>query len=266
MENSKIEWTHHTFNPWVGCTKVSTGLHGACEHCYAESWALRAGRDVWGNRERQRTTRANWLQPLKWNRSVPDGQRRRVFCASLADVFDNTVQLSWRADLFQLIYDTPRLDWLLLTKRIGNAAAMIEQAIRLAGLRAQRPWPWPHVWLGATVVTQAEADRDVPKLCEVPAAVRFLSVEPMQGPVRLARLNAGRTSSLHWIICGGESGPHARPMDPTWCADLRADAERNNIAFFMKQGSQANWPTFKDFSTFPRSLQIREFPDATQTS
>lgn len=263
MENTKIEWAHHTFNPVVGCTKVSVGDKGACEHCYAEAWAKRAGRDVWGDSPRQRTTKSNWLQPVKWNRAAQlAGVRYRVFCASLADVFDNKWELGWRVDLFNLIYETPHLDWLLLTKRIGNAADMIEQAVALGGMLNKDPWPWPNVWLGATVVTQPEADRDIHKLIEVPAAVRFLSVEPMQGPVRLARLNAGRTSALHWIICGGESGPHARPMDPRWCADLRSDAERNDIAFFMKQGSQANWPTFKDFSTFPPALQIREFPHA----
>lgn len=266
MENSKIEWCHHTFNPVVGCTKVSVGPQGACVNCYAESWSKRAGRDVWGDKPRQRTSVHNWNQPRKWNREAERlGVRYRVFCASLADVFDNTWELGWRTDLFNLIYETPHLDWLLLTKRIGNAADMIEQAIRMGGGLMKLPWPWPNVWIGATVVTQAEADRDIPKLCEIDAAVRFISVEPMMGPVRLAKLNAGRTSSLHWIICGGESGPHARYMDSKWCADLRADAERNDISFFMKQGSQANWPTFKDFSTFPPALQIREFPYATST-
>src|ERR1700730_6921319 len=118
-ENSKIEWTDHTFNPWIGCTKVSP----ACDHCYAEAMMdTRYGRVRWGaGEDRSRTSKANWQQPLKWNRiAQADGARPLVFCASLADVFDNEVDPLWRRELFALIEATPSLIWLLLTKRIGN--------------------------------------------------------------------------------------------------------------------------------------------------
>ncbi len=247
-ENSKIEWTDHTFNPWIGCTKVSP----ACDHCYAEAWAKRSGRVRW-NAERQRTGAANWNQPLKWHASIPDGERKRVFCASLADVFDNEVPWEWRHDLFELIRRTPRLDWLLLTKRIGNAKAMLtEEGMDCAY----------NIWIGATVIDQTEFDRDVPKLLRTPARVRFLSVEPMLGPIEIAA-QAGALSPLHWVICGGESGPHARALDQEWALRLREGCAARGIAFFMKQGSQANWERFKDFRAFPAALQVREWPQPT---
>lgn len=243
-ENSKIEWTDHTFNPWVGCTKVSP----ACDHCYAEAWAKRSGMVTWGG-ERRRTSPANWKQPLKWHKAVPDGERRRVFCASLADVFDNEVPMEWRFDLFEMIRCTPRLDWLLLTKRIGNAAGMLRQF----GMDGSY-----NIWIGATVIDQAEFDRDVPKLLRTPARVRFLSVEPMLGPIEFGGM--GALSGLHWVICGGESGGHARPLDLPWAVRLREGCAARDIAFFMKQGSKANWDSFKDFDSFLPALRVREWP------
>lgn len=204
-ENSKIEWTDHTFNPWIGCQAVSPD---GCRNCYAEGWAKRYGRDF---AQRTRTSEANWRQPLKWNaKAEREGRRFRVFCASLADVFDNEVPVQWRRDLFDLIEATPHLDWLLLTKRIGNARRLYGEAF----LDSARPWP-ENVWLGATVVNQGEADRDIPKLLTVPARVRFLSIEPMMGPISLDAwplYGEDEQPLLHWVICGGESGPHARPM------------------------------------------------------
>ena len=267
-ENSKIEWCDHTFNPWVGCTKISP----ACDNCYAESWAKRAGSPELWSGERRRTTPANWQKPLAWNRkAASEGRRYRVFCASLADVFDNEVPDEWREDLWDLVLRTPNLDWLLLTKRIGNARHML-------------PDDWhdgyPNVWIGATVVNQAEADRDVPKLLKIPAVVRFLSCEPLLGPIDLRTLpsasgigrhldalsNAGVDRgalfphALDWVIVGGESGHNARPLNILCCKFLRKQCEDSDTAFFMKQGSQANWPSFKDFSSFPPSLHVREFP------
>jgi protein gp37 len=126
MENSKIEWTDHTFNPWTGCTKVSPG----CDHCYAEAWSKRSAIVEWGNHPRRRTSEAIWKQPLKWNAEArafknEHGLRPRVFCASLADVFDNQADPVWREDLFALICDCRRLNWLLLTKRPQNVAKML---------------------------------------------------------------------------------------------------------------------------------------------
>lgn len=175
-EQSKIEWCTHTFNPWIGCQKVGPG----CDHCYAESLMdRRYGRVQWGpGHERSRTSPANWRLPLKWNRQAEAlNFRPRVFCASLADVFDNAVDAQWRADLFDLIDATPKLDWLLLTKRIGNVASLLAEIGR-----ERLP---DHVWLGITVVNQEEADRDIPKLLATPASIRFLSCEPLLGPVDL---------------------------------------------------------------------------------
>lgn len=241
-ENSKIEWTDHTFNPWTGCTKVSPG----CDHCYAESWAKRSGTVRWGAGEpRRRTTGANWRLPLRWNAQAErEGRRFRVFCSSLADVFDNAVPPEWRADLLNLIADTPHLDWLLLTKRIGNAHQMLDDYCGSDGHTGERWDGWQNVWLGATVVNQEEADRDIPKLLQLPARVRFLSIEPMLGPITLSdflpemrRLSeAGRAhNAIHWIICGGESGPGARPMHPDWARSLRDQCKAAGVPFLFKQ-------------------------------
>jgi protein gp37 len=289
-ENTKIEWCDHSWNPWVGCQKISP----ACDHCYAESWAKRTGSPELWSGHRRRTSAANWRKPPKWNREhyaffAEHGRRQRVFCASLADVFDNEVEPQWRHDLFSLIHDTPHLDWLLLTKRIGNALKLVDAGVFLE-LR--------NIWLGATVVNQDEANRDIPKLLDVPARVRFLSCEPLISPVNLTRLTLvpqrgrigasnGRggvhragihldalrglfvesgmefdefSARVDWTIVGGESGPRSRPMNVAWCESLREQCLDAGVAFFMKQGSRANWPDYKNFESFPPSLQVREFP------
>lgn len=263
MAETKIEWTHgpngeigYTFNPWIGCSKVSP----ACDHCYAESWDKRfsstGGHALrWGPKARRtRTSKTNWNLPLKWNQEAARlGVRRRVFCASLADVFDNAVPPEWRCDLIALIAETPHLDWLLLTKRIGNAHQMLIDASKHAlGWTA-----FPNVWIGATICNQEEADRDIPKLLAVPAAKRFLSMEPLLGPVDLTRLSPKLFSAkanaltgiwnwedgpskpesppLDWVIVGGESGPHARPMSPDWVRSLRDQCRAAGVPFFFKQ-------------------------------
>lgn len=281
-DKTGIEWADSTFNPWMGCTKVSP----ACDHCYAERDTARFGRVQWGaGQPRVRTSASNWKKPMQWN-SKPfyeclncgcrgegvhghdrDGAetwkcqacgseritpaRRRVFCASLADVFDNDVPPEWRADLFALIEATPNIDWMLLTKRIGNADRMIRQA-RLAIVGSSRlvvPEVLPNLWLGATICNQEEADRDIPKLLAVPAAVRFLSMEPLLGPVDLPGLfyygtektggvvplrDRGHTQ-LDWVVVGGESGPNARPMHPEWPRSLRDQCAAADVPFLFKQ-------------------------------
>jgi protein gp37 len=237
-ENSAIEWTDHTFNPWIGCTKVSPG----CDHCYAErDMAGRLKVVQWGpHGERVRTKPANWSKPLTWNRRHDEffaqhGRRQRVFCASLADVFDNEVDPTWRADLLELIDQTPNLDWLLLTKRIGNVADMLPNG-----------WLMQHtnVWLGASIVNQVEADRDIPKLVALHAHVKFLSMEPLLGPVdlrgnlpgeRALRWHRPMLNMLDWVIVGGESGPGARPMHPDWARDLRDQCAAASVPFLFKQ-------------------------------
>lgn len=286
-ETTNIEWCDSTFNPWIGCTKVSTAPSGGgCDGCYAaESTPVRVmrgkGHETWGpGAARHRTSNAYWKLPLRWDAQAAvfeaqHGRRRRVFCASLADVFDNEVDPAWRRDLFNLILSTPGLDWLLLTKRIGNAARMIDETLSdsIKALPADSPlaWPWPNVWLGATVVNQAEADRDIPKLLDTPAAVRFLSVEPMLGSIDLTRyhdwlgrsvggmwcpdcpdhgvgidpeehrgcfgevVDASPYDGVDWVIAGGESGPSARPADPDWFRALRDQCAAAGVPFLFKQ-------------------------------
>lgn len=226
-ENTKIEWCDHTFNPWEGCQKVGPG----CDHCYAETRNARfsGGHAVnWGpGAPRRRTSAANWKKPLAWNAAHAEffakhGRRQRVFCASLADVFDNEVPVQWRIGLMSLILKTPNLDWLLLTKRIGNAAEMLDVAFR--AVHAQRE-KWvdnvpDNVWIGATIVNQQEADRDIPKLLAVPARVRFLSMEPLLGPVDVSR----------WLE---PTGIHCRDV----CADARY-VKRNEVETYTDNGER----------------------------
>jgi protein gp37 len=242
-ENSKIEWCDATFNPWYGCTKVSP----ACDHCYAESWAKRSGLlDDWG-KDRRRSSPANWRKPLKWNAEAErDGVRRRVFCASLADVFDNQVPGEWRSDLWQLIYQTPWLDWLLLTKRPQNIDKMLPK------LDAMRDLLLSHVWLGTTAENQEELARRRGHLLSVPAAVHFLSCEPLLERIWLPAKDT-YWYSLDWVICGGESGAHARTMDPGWARSLRDQCAEDDIAFFMKQMSRK--------TPIPDDLMVRQFPE-----
>lgn len=253
-ENSNIEWTHHTFNAWIGCTKVGPG----CDNCYAAAWDARGlqGQETrWGaHATRTRTAPANWRKPLSWDRAAAKaGEPHRVFCSSLADVFDNhpSILPEWRADLWALIRATPNLDWMLLTKRPGNIAKML-------------PSDWgrgyPNVWLGCTIVNQEEAERDIPKLLAVPAIVRFLSMEPLLGPVDLGMIwlrrfgekqtdlsnrlgdyvqplrgNFTDSPKINLVIVGGESGPRARPMHPDWARSLRDQCNAAGVAFHFKQ-------------------------------
>jgi len=303
-DQTAIEWCDATFNPWEGCTKVGPG----CDHCYAEVRNARFGGGTapnWGaGADRRRTSPANWKKPLKWNAEPfyqctgcswrgdePNGAgcpdchsmqivdaRRRVFCASLADWLDNEVPIEWLVDLLGLIRDTPNLDWLLLTKRVGNWYARITQAhqhiVRTmgGGTAEQNTHPlwslglwlqdWTadiapgNVWIGATVVNQTEAERDIPRLLKLPARVRFLSVEPMLGAVKLrwdwvskgSPLGGGPSCNLaepwkapdplpaiDWVIAGGESGTQARPTHPTWARVLRDQCAAAGVPFLFKQ-------------------------------
>lgn len=309
-KESKIEWTDSTFNPWEGCTKVGPG----CDNCYAEHRNARfAGGEApnWGSgAPRRRTSEANWSKPVQWNatRFMECGEcgwrgecvaeiigcagcgsidqmndsRRRVFCASLADWLDNEAPIEWLVDLLQLVYLTPNLDWLLLTKRIGNFTSLLERVdahfseCGLIGLINTKCGIHPvvlhshirkwvrgaapaNVWIGATVVNQEEADRDIPKLLAVPAKVRFLSIEPMLSAIALQGLASGKTmeydeyrqflaaegpkeyphldnkGKINWVIVGGESGPKARPMHPAWVRSLRDQCVDARVPFLFKQ-------------------------------
>lgn len=220
--NSKIEWTHHTFNPWWGCVRVSP----ACQHCYAEAFAKRVGQNVWGvTAPRRFFGDKHWAEPLKWNAAAQKtGERHRVFCASMADVFEDRSDLDGsRARLWRLIEDTPNLDWLLLTKRPECISRMVPNE-----------WldtPRPHVWYGTTVEDRARQHR-IYQLRDTPAAVRFLSCEPL---LEALELDWPVLYKIHWVICGGESGPGARPMHPQWALDLRDACEEYGVKFHFKQ-------------------------------
>jgi protein gp37 len=226
-QNSSIEWTDHTFNPWWGCSKVSP----ACLHCYAETWAKRVGQKVWGVRSPRRLFgTAHWEEPVRWDAEAEaTGIRRRVFCASMADVFESRSELTdEREKLWTLVGATPSLDWLLLTKRPQNI-------LRFA------PWSneWPkNVWVGTTVENQHWAEIRLPQLLAVPAERRFLSCEPLLGPLDLRPWTSDRAKNLYpidWVIAGGESGPKARAMLPGWARDVRDQCQSAEIPFHFKQ-------------------------------
>jgi protein gp37 len=221
-DNTAIAWTDHTFNPWMGCHKVSDG----CKHCYAETLTKgRMGLDVWGlTGHRRRTGKGTWNKPYRWNLdAMLHGERRRVFCASLADLFeDKEGPNQWRADVFELIRQTPWLDFQLLTKRPENLERMLPD-----------DWGagWPNVWLGTSIEDNRVVER-APILVSTPAVVHFVSYEPALGP--LDELDLGH---LEWIIFGGESGPGYRATDLEWARDMQRRCDEAGVAFFFKQDS-----------------------------
>lgn len=248
--NSKIEWCDHTFNPWIGCTRVSPG----CDNCYAAvSTPARAMHVTWGATEpRHRTGASNWATPKIWNGGHDaffgkHHRRQRVFCASLADVFDNQVPDEWRADLFELVRTTPNLDWLLLTKRPQNIVRMVQSHGAIAG-NGTRYLP-SNVWLGTTAEDQTRADQNIPALLrtigELGARITFVSIEPMLGPVQIfseitsellhTSGNDYEPGWISWVIAGGESGSHARPMHPDWARGVRGQCAAAGVPFLFKQ-------------------------------
>jgi len=242
---SNIAWTDSTFNPWWGCQRVSEG----CQHCYAESFAKRTGHKVWGPEEPRRFFGdKHWAEPRQWNReAVLSGTRRRVFCASMADVFEDRRDLDApRERLFALIMETPSLDWLLLTKRPQNVMRLV-------------PEDWRHrfpssVWMGTTAENQERADERIPVLLQIPAVVRFVSAEPLLGPLSIGRylpdqehreylaqsIPAGldlydRQPFVSWVIVGGESGAGARPCALEWVQGVVDECRSAQVATFVKQ-------------------------------
>lgn len=249
-EASEISWTDATYNPWIGCTKVGPG----CDHCYAErDFDLRKGRVKWGAgnpRSRTKTER----QPHTWNNAHAEwfaehGRKRRVFAASLADIFDNEVPANWRHDFWNTVAQTPLLEWYIVTKRVSNVERMLPDWWNEEQFR--------HVVLIVTVVNQDEANRDIPRLLAIKSKFPWLrvglSIEPMLGPIDLRSLNPGGVQildaldgvsanphyaawpHLDWVICGGESGPHARPMHPAWLRSLRDQCAAAGVPFHFKQ-------------------------------
>lgn len=297
-ENTKIQWATHTFNPWRGCTKVSEG----CAHCYAESMSHRnpAVLGVWGKiGTREIAADAQWREPVKWNREAAEaGRRDRVFCASLADVFEGpdtmpNGMLSPRGDqydmepmvlpglwhnpvanarrrLFALIDSTPHLDWLLLTKRPRNVLPIYGTYLHwdhVNGHRHSADVP-PNVWLGVSIENQRRADERGPELPKLRAAgfrVVFISGEPLLEAIDVRPwIGSG---GANWVICGGESGGQARPFDPFWAQMLRDQCDEAGVPFFMKQmGSAPVALTVRgkggDWDDIPEHLRCRDFPAA----
>lgn len=299
MGATNIQWCDFTFNGWEGCSKVSPG----CKNCYAETRNHRFGGNNWGSgKPRRRTSAANWWQPLKWNQQAAmaagsyqsnplqarfDNQaprRPRVFCASLADWLDDEVPIEWLADLLKLIHDTPNLDWLLLTKRVELwKSRMI--AVRHWGDQPKAEYSnngtgagvascWlagkapANVWFGVSVEDQQHTGERIPLLFQIPARIRFLSVEPILGPIDFGKASPfcdepaknrdghvvdptygqhdhpfwtpGRKTEIDWVIFGGESGPGARPCDINWIRDGVQQCRAASVAPFVKQlGSNA---------------------------
>lgn len=262
-----IEWAKHTFNPWRGCAKVSAG----CKHCYAEHAApvriaRSKGLETWGaGAAREIASESMWRQPLLWDRKAKEaGERHRVFCASLADVFEDyqgpsaEAVKAARLRLWALIEATPNLDWLLLTKRPQNVMGMIPEK-----WRAEMP---QNVWMGCTVENQEAHDERMRHFQEIPARIKFLSCEPLIGPVVLSEYGL---AAIDWVIIGGESGHSARPCDVSWIIRLVKQCADQALVFVKQLGEK---PTglelpFKTaskkgnhMSEFPEIIRLREVP------
>lgn len=304
-EQSKIEWTDFTFNPVIGCTHVSPG----CINCYAEHNRFATTHGIrWGaGEERYVTSDNNWLKPLNWNRKAADlfcecqscGDRMfynpgddiclkcggadvrhatpRVFCASLSDWLDPEWDDAVLTNMLDLVRCTPNIDWLLLSKRIDVWMERMTAAYGYSD-NILKKWidqwfsgtPPDNVWMGTSVEDQRRADERVPMLLDIPARIRFLSVEPMlenikfTGPAAIhdfmcdswdgIQCDCGdKRPKIHWVICGGESGPKKRNFAVGWGRDLKEQCKRAGVPFFFKQVDKVQ--------PIPVDLQIRQFPE-----
>lgn len=312
--NSNIQWTDHTFNPWEGCTKVSAG----CAHCYAETRNARFGGGAapnWGpGKPRRRTSTSNWRQPWRWHMDAEDAReeyerqstydltlrdrspgvkphRPRVFCASLADWLDAEVPREWLVDLLELIGKTQELDWQLLTKRPENWFDLMHEAFQIGFDGDEWVSQWldgdepENIWIGTSVENQECAGKRIPELLKIPARVRFLSCEPLLGPIDLGMMPvADAIPNIHWVIVGGESGAGARSMHTEWARSLVAQCKAAGMACFVKQlGSKPRDEEFVgrdhlydtgmrnitlklndkkggDMAEWPEDLRVRDFP------
>lgn len=309
-EKSAISWTRSTFNPWIGCTRVGPG----CDHCYAAvSTPARSQGIVWGpGQPRKRTVPSNWAKPLQWEKLAAEERRTGVlakghegwarpgfwpvFCASLADVFDNEVPQGWREDLWDLIEATPNLTWLVVTKRIGNVRSMLPGRWMEDELNTALP---PNIRIISTIVNAWEAHRDIPKLLSL-GCKNGISYEPGLGDVNwypwfqsnghLPEDSDGAPfrHGLQWIIVGGESdqaGMKARPFNVNWARSTVQQCREAGVPVFVKQlgsaaisdfkprttqavlsGDQTHWKYLladragADPSEWPEDLRVQEFP------
>lgn len=289
-EDSSIAWCDHTFNPWIGCQKVSPG----CAYCYAETWSQFSGLVRWGG-PRERTK--GWTAPARWQENYDRDVRKKgprarpkVFCASLADWLDDAVPIEWLADLLQTIHETDRLDWLLLSKRPSNiirlqyAWELLNEAgpARAAAAAWVKRWivghPPSNVWIGVSVEDNERARERIPVLCGIPARVRFLSIEPLLEDIDLSYAffdgseSYGSMAGIQWAIIGGESGKKARPMKIEWVRSLLSQLSVAGVSPFVKQvghrptldGSPYQIADAKGglMDEWPKDIRVREFPSA----
>lgn len=272
-KDSAISWTHHTFSPWWGCVEVSP----ACDECYARSLANRWGFDIWGkDKPRRFFGDKHWNEPLKWDKAAKKlGVRHRVFCASMADICEDREDLNpHRERLWKLIEATPNLDWMLLTKRPENYGKMLPSHW-IIGEKPERP----NVWLGTTAENQRRADERIPQLVAIPAAVYWISAEPLLGPIDFSKhwsyeVESSQTSGafvhgIDWVIVGGESGHNARRMDPAWATDILKQCRENGAAYHFKQKGRLLAAEMgckdregKKLEEWPKEFQVQEFPKA----
>ena len=260
---TKISWTGTptadgivpgaTFNPWWGCTKVSPG----CAHCYADAQAARYGVACFGaGVPRKQFGPRHWAEPLKWHaQAMKDGVRRKVFCGSMCDILDPEAPTPDRERLWALVAQTPGLDWLLLTKRPEYSEDFFPSEWWHDGLPA-------NVWMGVTAENQDRWDTCVQMLAAMPAVVRFVSIEPMLGPIDLRGI-----SVVDWLIFGGESGPGARPMEEAWVRDGVRQCAAAGVACYVKQAGNVlarQWGCSDGkgdiIGEFPPDLRIQQYP------
>lgn len=292
-DKSKIEWTEATWNPILGCDKVSAG----CKNCYAirTAWRLQHNPNPKVAKAFEGLTviqggqpKPNWTglvnfveerleEPLKWKKP------RRIFVNSQSDLFHEGVSDDSIQKIFKVMCSAKRHTFQVLTKRPERMQEFLsrwDSMTRDFGPLWPHTWPQNHIWLGVSCENQATADERIPLLLQTPAAVRWISAEPLLGPVSLEELpsvsgigryldslsNAGVdpgaiiSTKLNWVVAGGESGPGARPMQEEWARSLMQQCKAAGVPFFMKQGAKANWPDFKNFDSFPKDLQVREYP------
>lgn len=268
MSLTKIEWCDRVWNPVTGCTKVSPG----CDNCYAENIARRFASGPAFPRGFDVTLRPERLSdPMRWRKPA------RVFVNSMSDLFHPDVPDEFIARVFAAMARTPQHTYQILTKRHGRMRSLLgddtpqtllEYTVdenTAEALYAAPSWPLPNVWLGVSVEDQKRADLRIPALLDTPAAVRFLSCEPLIGPVDLRSGWFEDAAPLHWVIVGGESGPGARRMELDWAHSLVADCNALDVAVFVKQLGSAHGPhKGGDMDTWPESLRVREFPGGQQ--
>ncbi len=280
-DKSGIAWTDATWNPTTGCTKVSSG----CKFCYAkhQAWprlaAMKTG--VYSGRvfEDVQVHPERLDQPLRWTKP------RMIFVNSMSDLFHEDIPDEFIHKVFAIMAQAGKHIFQVLTKRPKRMRDYMQsaQVLHSTGLGPTGQWPIRNVWLGVSVENQETADERIPLLLETPAAVRWLSCEPLLGPINLETIenngdiydratrgsywqplsgNFSDSATIGWVVVGGESGPKARPMEAGWAQNIMLECRDTKVPFFMKQGSQTpEWPKYHDIESFPFNLQLRQYPE-----